>query len=59
MPKLGGQSAAYIVSALKAYRAGDRYNPTMKALATALTDKEMADIAAYYADPTMGRVTSR
>ncbi len=26
----------------------DRYNQTMKALATALTEKEIADIAAYY-----------
>jgi cytochrome c553 len=59
VPKLGGQNAAYIVSALKAYRAGERYNPTMKALAAALTEKEIADIAAYYADPSMGRITSR
>jgi cytochrome c553 len=59
VPKIGGQNAAYIVSALKAYRAGERYNPTMKALAAALTEKEIADIAAYYADPSMGRITSR
>jgi cytochrome c553 len=49
VPKIGGQSAAYLLSALKAYKAGERYNQTMKALATALTEKEMADIAAYYA----------
>jgi cytochrome c553 len=48
VPKLGSQNADYIVSALKAYRAGDRPNQTMKGLATALTEKEMADIAAYY-----------
>ncbi|MBL8525265.1 MAG: c-type cytochrome [Betaproteobacteria bacterium] len=48
VPKIGGQNADYIASALKAYRAGDRYNQTMKALATALTEKEIADIAAYY-----------
>lgn len=49
VPKLGGQHAAYIVSALKAYKAGERFNDTMKAQATLLSDKDMADIAAYYA----------
>ena len=48
VPKLGGQNAAYIASALKSYRAGDRYNQTMKGLASALTEKEVLDIAAYY-----------
>jgi cytochrome c553 len=59
VPKIGGQSAAYIVSALKAYRSGERYNQTMKGLASALTEKDVADIAAYYADPSMGRITSK
>jgi cytochrome c553 len=49
VPKIGGQNEAYLVAALKAYRAGERYSPTMKALATALTEKEVRDIAAYYA----------
>jgi cytochrome c553 len=48
VPKLGGQNEAYIASALKQYRAGDRPNQTMKGLATALSEKELADIAAYY-----------
>lgn len=48
VPRLGGQNAEYLVSALRAYRAGDRYNETMKALASALTEKEIVDIAAYY-----------
>jgi cytochrome c553 len=48
VPKIGRQNAAYIVSALKAYRSGERYNETMKGLASALSDKDMADIAAYY-----------
>ena len=56
VPRIGGQNEAYIASALKAYKAGERYNPTMKALASALTDKEMQDIAAYYADANMGKV---
>jgi cytochrome c553 len=48
VPKLGGQKAAYIVSALKAYKAGDRDFPTMRAIAADLTDKDMEDLAAYY-----------
>jgi cytochrome c553 len=51
VPKLGGQKAAYIVSALKAYKAGDRDFPTMRAIAADLTDKDMEDLAAYYAGP--------
>ena len=48
VPRLGGQNADYLASALRSYRAGDRFNPTMKALATGLTEKEIIDIAAYY-----------
>ena len=49
VPKLGGQHAAYIVAALKAYKSGERFNETMKAQASMLSEKDMADIAAYYA----------
>jgi cytochrome c553 len=48
VPKIGGQNPEYIVAALKAYRSGERYNETMKGLASALTEKEIVDIAAYY-----------
>lgn len=48
VPKLGGQNAAYIVSALKAYKSGDRAHPTMKAIAASLSEQDMADLAAYY-----------
>lgn len=48
VPKLGGQNAAYIISALKAYKAGDRQNPTMRAIAASLSEQDMADLAAYY-----------
>ncbi|HWA13382.1 MAG TPA: cytochrome c [Burkholderiales bacterium] len=49
VPKLGGQNAAYLVAALKAYKAGERNHATMKAIAGSLTDQDMADLAAYYA----------
>ena len=48
VPKIGGQQAGYLFSALKSYKSGDRFNQTMKALASSLSEKEMADIAAYY-----------
>lgn len=48
-PLIGGQSAQYIVAALKAYANGNRWHPTMQAQAKALSDEDMADIAAYLA----------
>ena len=48
VPMLGGQSEAYLVAALKAYRAGDRNHPTMRAIASSLSDQDIADLAAYY-----------
>ena len=48
VPKLGGQHAAYIVKALQEYKAGNRNHPTMRAIAAGLSDKDMADLAAYY-----------
>jgi cytochrome c553 len=48
VPKIAGQSAAYIAAALKAYQAGDRKHPTMRGIATSLTDQDITDIAAFY-----------
>ena len=48
VPKLGGQHANYIVQALQSYKKGDRPHATMHAIASDLTDQDMADIAAYY-----------
>lgn len=48
VPKLAGQHAAYIVQALKEYKAGDRAHNTMHAQASSLTDQQMQDIAAYF-----------
>ena len=49
VPMIGGQSAKYIESALKAYQKGERKFPTMIATARALSDQDIADVAAYYA----------
>jgi len=48
VPKLGGQSPAYIVNALKAYRSGERSHPSMRGIAVSLSDKDMEELAAYY-----------
>jgi cytochrome c553 len=49
VPMLGGQSAKYIESALQAYKKGDRKHPSMRGIAESLSDQDMADLAAYYA----------
>lgn len=52
VPKLGGQTAPYLISALNAYKNGQRQHPSMKGIAASLTDKDIADIAAYYSSAT-------
>ena len=49
VPMLGGQNAAYIASALAAYKKGERKHPTMRAIAGSLSDQDMADLGEYYA----------
>ena len=53
VPKIGGQHAAYIVKALQEYKSGNRAHPSMRAIAASLSDKDMADLAAYYASDSM------
>lgn len=49
VPMLGGQSAKYIEAALNAYKKGERKNPSMRGIAAGLSDQDIADVAAYYA----------
>ncbi|MDT3680380.1 MAG: cytochrome c [Burkholderiaceae bacterium] len=48
VPRIIGQNARYIESALREYRSGDRNHPTMTAVAEGLSDRDIADLAAYY-----------
>lgn len=48
VPKLGGQHAQYIVSALQSYKNGQRLHATMQAQASNLSEQDMQDIAAYF-----------
>jgi cytochrome c553 len=47
-PKLAGQHPGYIEKQLKAFKAGERTDPTMSPMAMPLTDQGMADLAAYF-----------
>jgi cytochrome c553 len=48
VPLIAGQNGKYIQNALKAYQSGERKNPTMHAIASSLSDKDIADLATYY-----------
>ena len=49
VPRIGGQHEAYLVKALQEYRSGERSHPSMRAIAASLSEQDMADLAAYYA----------
>jgi cytochrome c553 len=49
VPMLGNQSAKYLENALNAYKKGERKHPTMRDIAKGLSDQDIADVAAYYA----------
>ncbi|WP_428292324.1 c-type cytochrome [Hydrogenophaga sp.] len=49
VPMISGQSDKYIVSALNAYKKGDRKHPTMRGIAGSLSEQDMADLGAFYA----------
>ena len=48
VPMISGQSAKYLVSSLNAYKKGERKHPTMRGIAEALSDQDIADLAAHY-----------
>ncbi len=47
-PSLAGQHASYIVRQLKAFKAGDRQDVTMKPFADMLSEQDTLDVAAYF-----------
>jgi cytochrome c553 len=49
VPELRGQHAAYLATALKEYRGGERSHATMHQQAASLSDQEIEDIAVYFA----------
>ncbi len=56
VPMIAGQNAKYIVAALTAYQKGERKHPTMRGIAAAMSEQDMADVGAFYerqAQPSM------
>ncbi len=56
VPMIAGQNARYIVAALAAYKKGDRKHPTMRGAAGSMSDKDMADVAAFYEQQGRGGI---
>ncbi len=50
VPKLGGQNYQYLVSALHAYRDGERKHATMQNQASSLSEQDILDISAYFVE---------
>jgi cytochrome c553 len=53
VPELRGQHPEYLVSALTAYKSGERSHTTMHAQASELSAQDVADIAAFFAAPVL------
>ena len=47
-PNLAGQKAAYLVKQMKAFKDGTRKEPMMAPMMAPLSDKDMANLAAYF-----------
>lgn len=47
-PNIAGQKEQYIAKQLKAFKDGTRKDPLMSSQAAALTDDDMANLAAYF-----------
>ena len=47
-PKLAGQHVEYIVKQLNEYKSGDRKDATMTGMVAALSEQDMADLAAFF-----------
>lgn len=47
-PNLAGQNEAYLVKSLQDYRSGARQHEVMSVMAKGLSERDIADLAAYY-----------
>ena len=48
-PKLAGQHYDYLVKSLQGYKSGARKNPIMAPMSANLSQRDIEDLAAYYA----------
>ena len=51
-PILAGQYKSYLTHALESYRNGTRQNAIMNGMASALSDEDISDLAAYFSSLT-------
>jgi len=60
-PKLAGQWPGYLATQLTAFRSGVRKDPTMQGMAAALSESDIKNLAAYYAEqkPVAGAATNK
>jgi cytochrome c553 len=49
-PNLAGQHESYLIKSLSDYRSGARRNALMNSFAAALSNQDIEDLAAWYAD---------
>jgi cytochrome c553 len=59
VPRIAGQHEAYLAKALQAYKSGERNHPSMRAIASSLSDEDMANLAAYYARAPRTRTAAK
>ena len=48
-PNIAGQTEPYLVAQLQAFKSGARKNDAMSVVAPSLSDKDIEDLAAYFA----------
>ena len=54
-PNLAGQKAGYLVKQMKAFRDGDRNEPTMSPFVKPLSDEDIENLAAYFSSLKPGQ----
>ena len=52
-PSLAGQGEPYLIKQLKAFKSGERENAIMQGQAANLSEQDMQDLAAFYAEQTV------
>ena len=49
-PNIAGQTEPYLIKSLREFRSGQRKDPSMNRIAAGLSDADIADLSAYYAN---------
>ncbi|MCP3671092.1 MAG: c-type cytochrome [Gammaproteobacteria bacterium] len=57
-PNLAGQNEEYLVKQIKAFKTGTRKDPVMSPMSTTLNDKDIENVAAYFASQKAQGVTA-